>query len=150
MTHRIALGLVALALTLPLPALAQEGSGLRAQIEKQSQAWEKAYNAGDAAALAALYSKDAKLMPPNAKPASGKSAIQAAFEADVKQQVKNTLTLTDVVGSGDYAAETGDWVVTSADGKHLDHGSYVTLYKKEGGGWKIYRDIWNSSMSPQR
>ena len=33
-----------------------------------------------------------------------------------------------------------------ADGKHLDHGSYMTLYKKVDGGWKIYRDTWNSSM----
>jgi ketosteroid isomerase-like protein len=37
-------------------------------------------------------------------------------------------------------------VATSADGKHLDHGPYMTLYKKEGGGWKLYRDTWNSAM----
>ena len=33
-----------------------------------------------------------------------------------------------------------------ADGKHLDHGTYMTLYKKVDGAWKIYRDTWNSSM----
>jgi ketosteroid isomerase-like protein len=38
-------------------------------------------------------------------------------------------------------------VANSADGKHLDHGPYTTLYRKVGGGWKIYRDIWNSSMA---
>ena len=36
--------------------------------------------------------------------------------------------------------------MTSQDGKHLDHGKYLVFYKKEGGRWKIYRDIWNSSM----
>jgi ketosteroid isomerase-like protein len=40
-------------------------------------------------------------------------------------------------------------VSTSKEGKHLDHGPYVTFYKKTDGGWKIYRDIWNSSMAKQ-
>ena len=108
-----------------------------------------AYNAGDAAALTALYTKDAKLMAPGAEPASGTKAIQALFAASVAQGAKNTLTQKDVVGFGDYALETGGWVATGADGKHLDHGPFMTLLKKVDGGWKIYRDTWNSSM-PQK
>jgi uncharacterized protein (TIGR02246 family) len=137
-----------MALALPLPALAQ-GADLRAEAEKMDQAWQKAYNAGDAAALTALYTKDAKVMAPGAEAASGTKAIQALFEADVAQKVKNTLTQEDVVGFGDYALETGKYVATSADGKHVDHGSFMTLLKKVDGGWKIHRDTWNSSM-PQK
>lgn len=148
MTRRIAIGLVALALALPLPAFAQSGSAdLRAQIGKMDQAWQTAYNSGDAAAVTALYTKDAKVMAPGAEPASGTKAIQALFAADVAQGNKNTLTQGDVVGFEDFALETGGWVATSADGKHLDHGPYMTLYKKVDGGWKIYRDTWNSSMT---
>jgi len=150
MTPRIAVGLVALALASPLPALAQSGEAdLRAQTEKMDRAWEKAYNAGDAAALTALYTKDAKVMAPGAEMASGTSAIQKLFAADIAQGAKNTLTLGDVVGFGDYALETGTFVATSAEGKHLDHGSFMTLLKKVDGGWKIHRDTWNSSM-PQK
>ena len=76
------------------------------QLGKMSQAWQTAYNAGDAAAVTALYTKDAKVMAPGA----------------------------------------GSWEAKAADGKHLDHGRYMTFYKKVDGGWKIYRDIWNSSM----
>ncbi len=148
MTRHIATGLVALALALPLPALAQTGD-FRAQVEKVSQAWENAYNAGNAAAITALYTKDAKVMAPGAEPVSGTKAIQAFFAADMASGVKNTLTTEDLVGFGDYALETGKWVATSADGKHLDHGPYVTLYKKDGGGWKLYRDTWNSSMKKE-
>jgi uncharacterized protein (TIGR02246 family) len=148
MTRRITVGLVALALALPLPALAQAGAAdLRAEIGKMDQAWQKAYNAGDAAAVAALYTKDAKLMAPGGEPASGTAAIQALFAADIAQGAKNTLTQGDVVGFGDYALETGGWVANAADGKHLDHGPFMTLYKKVGGAWKIYRDTWNSSMT---
>jgi uncharacterized protein (TIGR02246 family) len=150
MTRAFAVGLVALALALPLPAFAQAGGGdLSAQIAKVDQAWEKAYNAGDAAALTALYTKDAKVMPPGADPASGTKAIQALFAADVAQGAKNALTQKDVTGFGDYALETGGYVATSKDGKHLDHGSFMTFLKKVDGGWKIYRDTWNSSM-PQK
>jgi uncharacterized protein (TIGR02246 family) len=147
MTRRIAVALLALILAVSVPAVAQAGGDLRAQIGKMSQAWEKAYNAGDAAGLTALYAKDAIVMPPNAEPASGSSAIRTFFDGDVKSGAKNTLTMQDVAGSGDYAVETGKWVATSADGKHLDHGQYLTFYKKAEGGWKIYRDIWNSSMA---
>ena len=145
MTRSFAVGLVALALALPLPAFAQTGD-VRPQIEKVSKAWEKAYNAGDAAGVAALYTKDGKVMAPGAEAASGTKAIQAMFAADLAGGAKNALTTEDVVGFGDNALETGKWVATSADGKHLDHGAYMTLYKKEGGSWKLYRDIWNSAM----
>jgi uncharacterized protein (TIGR02246 family) len=147
MTRPFAVGLVALALALPLTASAQTGDAdLRAQIEKVDRAWEKANNAGDAAALTALYTKDAKVMPPGADPVSGTKAIQAMFTADVAQGAKMALTQKDVTGFGDYALETGSFVATSKDGKHLDHGSFMTFLKKMDGGWKIYRDTWNSSM----
>jgi uncharacterized protein (TIGR02246 family) len=147
MTHSFAAGLVALALALPLTASAQTGDAdLRAQIEKVDRAWEKANNAGDAAALTSLYTKDAKIMPPGADPVSGTKAIQAMFTADVAQGAKMALTQKDVTGFGDYALETGSFVATSKDGKHLDHGSFMTFLKKVDGSWKIYRDTWNSSM----
>jgi uncharacterized protein (TIGR02246 family) len=141
--------ILALVLALPLPAMAQAKGDLRAEIGKLDQAWQKAYNAGDAAALTALYAKDAKVMAPGAETASGSRAIQALFTADMKAGARNSLTQDDVVGFGDYALETGTYVATSAEGKHLDHGKFMTFYKKADGGWKIYRDTWNSSMAPK-
>jgi uncharacterized protein (TIGR02246 family) len=147
MTRRIAVGLLTLALASPVPAFAQAGAGnLRAQIEKVGQAWQNAYNAGNAAGVAALYTKDAKLMVPGAETGSDGKTIQKLIAGDIAPGGKLALTTDDVVGFGDYAVETGRWVATAADGKHLDHGPYVTFYKKADGGWKIYRDIWNSSM----
>ncbi len=143
MRRPIAIALVTLALAAPRPALAQDA---RAQIAKMDQAWQTAYNAGDAAALTALYTSDAKLLAPGGEPASGSAAIKAFFTKDIAGGAKNTLTLGDVTAFGDYALETGGWVATSKEGKHLDHGSFMTFYKKVNGEWKIYRDTWNSSM----
>jgi len=148
MSRPITLTLLALTLVLPLRVLAQAGD-LRAEIGKRDRAWEKAYNAGDAAGLTALYTKDAQVMAPGAETASGSSALQAYFTEDMKGGAKMALTLQDVVGFGDYALETGKYVATSAEGKHLDHGKFMSLYKKTDGVWKLYRDTWNSSMPPK-
>jgi len=148
MTRRIAVGVAALALAFPLPAVAQAGApDLRAQIEQLDRAWQTGYNAGDAAAVAALYTEDAKVMAPGSATVSGRAAIQAMFAADIARGSKNALTLVEVFGSGDFAIEVGGWVETGADGAHRDHGSFLTVYKKVGGDWKIYRDTWNSSMT---
>lgn len=150
MNPRIAKGFLALALVVPLPAFAQGASGgLKAQSEQMARAWEKAYNAGDAAAVTALYTSDAKVTPPGADAAVGSKAIQAFFVKDAAQGVKMALKPSEVMEFGDHGFETGTWVATTSDGKHLDHGSYTTLYKREKGGWKIYRDTWNSSMAPK-
>lgn len=148
MTRRIPVLLVALALALPVGAFAQPGTpDLRAQVGKVGEAWQAAFNAGDANALAALYTQDARLLPPGSEPVSGPVAIKAYFASQMAGGAKFALTPAEVVGFGDFAFETGQWVATGADGRHLDHGTYATLYQRAGGAWKLHRDTWNSSMS---
>lgn len=147
MIRRILLGLTALVLAMPLTAAAQAGANdLKAQITKLDQAWQTAYNAKNAAGLAAMYTDDAKVMAPGSATVSGRAAIQAFFAEDVKQGATNALTTGEVLDGGAYAIAIGGYVATGPDGKHLDHGTYVTIYKKMGGNWMIYRDTWNSSM----
>jgi ketosteroid isomerase-like protein len=55
-----------------------------------------------------------------------------------------TLTATDVTGLGDTAQEVGNWVIKAPDGSIAERGKYIVLWKKEGGSWKLHRDIWNS------
>jgi len=146
MIPRILLGLV-LGLALPPAAVAQAGApDLKAQITKLDQAWQTAYNAKDAAGVAALYAEDAKVMAPGSATVSGRAAIQAYFADQVKLGGTNTLTTGEVLDGGTFAIAIGGYVATGPDGKHLDHGTYMTIYKKVGAGWMIYRDTWNSSM----
>ena len=146
MTRRILLGVATLILALPLASSAQAGD-LKSQIAKMDQAWQTAYNAKDAAGIAALYAQDAKVMAPGHATVSGRTDIQAFFAEQFKQPGKNTLTTAEVLDGGAYAIAIGGYVATGPDGKHLDHGTYVTIYKKVGASWMIYRDTWNSSMA---
>ena len=75
-----------------------------AALEANAAAYEAAYAAGDADALAALHADDAVRMPPNAAPVIGKEAIRASFQATFEQFDGNiTLSLAEVEVAGDWA-----------------------------------------------
>ena len=56
------------------------------------------------------------------------------------------LTTDDVTGNGELAGETGKYEMYGNNNKLLDKGKYVVIWKNENGEWKLYRDIWNTSM----
>jgi ketosteroid isomerase-like protein len=59
-----------------------------------------------------------------------------------------TLTAVEVEAHGDTAHEVGTWVLKAKDGTAVDNGKYIVIWKKEGGQWRLHRDIWNSSTPP--
>ena len=62
---RLAIGIVALVGSMAgLAHAASPASADEAAIRAQTTSWEKAYNGGDAKAVAALYTEDALLLPP--------------------------------------------------------------------------------------
>ena len=111
--------------------------------------FEAAFNAGDAAALAAMYTPDAVVMAPNLKRIEGRTAIrelwQSFFDAGVSDLDLNTIDLTVV---GTRASDVGTLSLTAPDGKGgrvTAHAKYIVLWQKRGGGeWQLHRDIWNN------
>src|SRR5262249_28276058 len=53
-----------------------------ASLKEATQTWLKAYNAGDADTIAALYADDGVLMPPHAPVVTGKAAIHEYIARD--------------------------------------------------------------------
>ena len=139
-----ALGLLAL----PATALAQHDDHGNDEIVKVGAKWQAAFNAGDGAGIAALYTQDAMLLPPNSAPVSGTEAITAFWTAGVSQGATTELTSKEVYAMGDMAVEVGMYSGTNADGSHQDHGHFTVVYKKVDGKWMMYRDMWNSDMAP--
>ncbi|MFQ5889018.1 MAG: YybH family protein [Gemmatimonadota bacterium] len=136
-------------LALPSVSLGQASSDTRAAIAEATEAWEAAWNAGDGAGIAALYTDDAMLLPPGSEPIEGREAIQAFWQSAVESGSQAELKMGEVEDFGETAIEVrGSYVVTGADGAHLDHGKYIVVWKKVDGSWKLHRDIWNSSMTP--
>jgi len=50
---------------------------------------------------------------------------------------------------GDTAIDIGKYTLSGEAGNVMDSGKYVVILKQEGGQWKLHRDIWNSSLTPQ-
>ena len=144
---RKTLGLLCAAL-LFVPALVH-GQEAEAAVKASAQNWEAGWNAGDGAAIAALYTQDATVMPPASEPVQGREAIQAFWQAAIDATPGSTedLETVHVQVLGDTAIEVGTYTNAGPDGEHLDHGKFVAVWQKVDGEWKIARDIFNSNMT---
>jgi len=147
----------------PTMALAQEMEGhemaheeqhemmveeVTAAIEAASAAFAEAFTAGDAEAVAAMYTEDALVLPPGKEAIEGRAAIQADIAADLAgmEGMVMSLEIIEVQAAHGHALEVGGYTIEGADGSHVDHGKYISIWKSTDDGWKITRDIWNSSM----
>jgi uncharacterized protein (TIGR02246 family) len=152
-TAILAVGLLALVGCAPSTPPAADTAADETAIRALGPAWFKAYNAGDADGLAALYAGDAVVNPPGMPAARGSASVREALAQDIAASSGGGFTLTpgassDVGVSGDLGWEWNTLTVTDKSGATVDVGKYVTLYRREGGKWLIIRDIWNSDNPP--
>jgi uncharacterized protein (TIGR02246 family) len=108
------------------------------------------YNSGDAAGLADLYTENGQLLPTGSDFVTGKAAIQAFWQGAMDMGIKTVrLETVEAEGHGDTAIDIGKYTLSGKAGKVMDRGKYIVILKQEGGQWKLHRDIWNSSLTPQ-
>jgi uncharacterized protein (TIGR02246 family) len=113
-----------------------------------------AYNAGDAAGVAALFAEDAISLPDHAPAINGR----AASENSLKEMfAKNTANITITPGEteivGDIAHEHGSYSITvtpKAGGNAMtDTGKYLVILKRGSDGkWLVHHDIDNTNAPP--
>lgn len=147
----LALAVGACAPAAPVPDTAAD----QAAIDAVRSAWQDAYNAADAAGLAALYASDAVVMPPYAPAVAGPAAIQARLEEQMAQATTTfTVAGTETIISGDWAVDRGTYQARSTpmmDGAEsmIENGKYlVVLQRQADGSWKIAREISNVDAPP--
>ena len=128
-------------LSLGSPALAQ-----KATIEKLNDAWTAAFNKGDAAAVAALYTEDAYVLPPGSAMVKGRAAIETFWRQAAQQMTDAKLTTVDVLPLGRSAAREVGTVTLKTKSQPPQEvvGKYVVVWRKVGRDWKLAADIWNT------
>ena len=137
--------LAALSLSTPL-----EAKGLKADdaIKAVNQAFITAFAAQDAAAVAALYTADAAVMPADQATVAGTEAIQEFWQAAMSLGITGVELVTgEIEVHGRLAIETGGFKLYNSDGHRVSAGKYLVVWVSEKGEWKLHRDIWNSDGS---
>lgn len=120
---------------------------VRAAIEARNKRFMDAARRGDAAGLAALYTVDGQVLPPNADSVTGRQAVQAFWQAVMDMGIKEAvLEIGEAEGHGDVVIEVSTFTLSSEGGQVLDKGKYIVIWKQEDGQWKLHRDIFNSSL----
>jgi uncharacterized protein (TIGR02246 family) len=136
---------------LALSAAAFGRADVRAEIEAANRQFEAAIAKGDAKAAAALYTASGQVLPAGSDVVSGAEAIAKLWQGNMDSGVKGArLKTLEVESSGDIAYEVGQYELLDAAGKTMDRGKYVVIWKKEGGGWKIHRDIFTTNIPPSK
>jgi ketosteroid isomerase-like protein len=120
----------------------------RSDVDALNARFVEAVEKRDAAAMASLYTPEARVMPPGAPAVSGhgiQEFWQSVLDMGINGGALKTVSLEEL---GDVAIEVGQYELrVNAD--VVDVGKYVVVHRRQpDSSWKWDIDIWNSDRSP--
>jgi uncharacterized protein (TIGR02246 family) len=106
-----------------------------------------AFNSGDSARIAQLYSEDAILMPPGANMFKGRDGVEKYWSSAAHTVMDTKLTAVEVRSTDQASAqEIGSFTARSRGARPREiGGKFVILWKKAGDDWQVAVDIWNAN-----
>lgn len=116
------------------------------ELAAKADEWMELFNAGDMDGLIALYTDDARLLPPNGEMVRGHEAIRADFAAMREAGLSGALRTVEATTAGDLGHRVGTYTLTAPDGTEVDRGKYIETWRRIDGEWKIDNDIYNSDL----
>ena len=122
-------------------AAAKQAQDVKA-IQKTADVFTKAFNAGDAKAIAGQFTPDAEMIDADGSVLSGREAIQKEFEAifaeNPGRKMQITLDFLRFIGR-DVAVEEGMTRVSQPEGGATTTNRYTAIHVKRDGKWMVAR-----------
>ena len=120
---------------------------MRKIVDEENALFAKAFVSGDSTTMINHYTADGKLFPPNSTVVTGRAAISKLIKQYLTYGIKefNDET-TSLYGDADNIIEEGNLFMGDGKGHTIDKGKYICIWKKVGGQWKVYSDMWNTSL----
>jgi ketosteroid isomerase-like protein len=116
-------------------------------IQENNDAFMNAHITRDTALLNSMYTKDAKVFPPNSEVVSDKATIKAMNLEWVNYDIKEAREVsTALYGNEDYIIDEGTYYMSFGADSIVDKGKYLNVWKQEDGKWKMFRNMWNTSL----
>ena len=126
------------------------GTSVRDEIATANERFMAAFARGDAAGVTACYTSDAQLLPTNSDVVQGPAAIETFWRGVMAMGITAArLETVEAEAHDDVAHEVGRYTLTAGGVQEADRGKYLVIWRREGGQWKLHRDIWNTSMAAQ-
>lgn len=101
----------------------------------------------DGASIAAIYTEHGQLLPAYSAPITGQAAIRAFWEGCIDMGISMMQRMPlEVDCLTDTVNEVGEYLFRNRQGRVVDVGKYVVIWKQQQGQWKIHRDIWTSNL----
>lgn len=119
-------------------------------IEHQNAAFQTAFENSDSVGLANLFATDGKMMMPGSPSIVGRTAIASVVAKFMKMNIIRKAKTIEVWGNGDLLVEEGTASLSDQKGTELDHAKYLVVWKMEDGQWKLFRDMWNTDLTPAK
>ncbi|MGE5351356.1 MAG: YybH family protein [Ignavibacteriales bacterium] len=121
-------------------------------IRSENRKFMEYFSQQDSGKVAGLYTKSARLMPPNNDEICGPAEIRTFWQGAMNMGIKEVqLETLYLILKENIAIETGKYILnTKQNGDEntiADKGKYLVVWKHEDGSWKLHIDIWNSSVS---
>jgi ketosteroid isomerase-like protein len=125
------------------------GMADEAAIAERVASFEAAFNAGDAAGVAAHYSTDAVIMPPDVATIHGRDGAEALWTGFIEAGASDLDLTTVMLEVKDAEAhEMGSFSINVPDGNGgtmAVKGKYVIVWTQDDAGvWNLNWDIWNN------
>jgi ketosteroid isomerase-like protein len=143
----LGVGLCAIVLT-TVVACAPQGPKPSLELAAFTDRFEEALNGGDVEGLAALYTEDCRLMPPNQPATQGRDAVREVFGGMIDAGLTGRLETVEATVIGDVGYKVGTYEVILPDGSVADRGKFMETWSKTAEGWQMTNDIWNSDQQP--
>lgn len=118
---------------------------VRKSVTEGNRKFGAAASRKDYAGMAALYTDEAKVLPPDAPIVTGRKAIEEFWRSAAAALGLTSVTLKtlDLEAAGDNAYEVGEADLRLSSGPAKV--KYVVVWLKgDDGQWRIHRDIWNN------
>jgi uncharacterized protein (TIGR02246 family) len=127
-----------------------------AELGRLADQYEDAYNRGDAAAIADLFTSGAQLLPPNEPAVEGRNAIQQQFQQVFADRPQIQIDTRNMGGAGEMGWSDGRTTIRVTPAGQPEQSmevNFLSVALFEGGRWRIHRLAWNTDspdvMAPQ-
>jgi len=146
MTGQIGIAGLAGAAALLAPAAFAQPAPVNEIAQELVESWLAALNGMDFATFSGLYTEDAQLYFEGLPRIVGRTAIVAAWTADMNESSPVTrAAITNVLSSLDTQLVEGTYEVVSRDsGMALSGGSFVQIWIFTEAGWRLDREGWKA------